>query len=121
MGSAGDEMSHKYSAVAVQYDGYLFDSKCEAQRYQELKLLEQAGQIRHLLVHPRYCLQESFTDSAGKKQSAITYVADFKYVEIPAGNWVVEDMKGVETPVFRLKAKMFRKVYPNLDLRIIKC
>lgn len=110
----------KYNAKPTNSDGYRFDSKREAQRYQELKQLEQAGHIRHLLVHPRYCLQESFTDSAGKKQSSITYVADFKYVEVPTGNWVVEDVKGVETPVFRLKAKMFKKVYPHLELRLVK-
>lgn len=113
-------MSHKYNARATTYDGYRFDSKAEAARYQDLKLAEKAGEIRHLLVHPRYVLQESFVDKNGKKQRSITYEADFKYVEIPTGNWVVEDVKGVETPVFKLKAKIFKKLYPNMELRVVK-
>lgn len=114
-------MSHKYNAKAVTADGYRFDSMAEARRYRELKLLERAGEIRHLLVHPGYVLQDGFKDKDGKNVLPIRYVADFKYVEIPAGNSVVEDVKGVETPVFKLKAKMFKKLYRNLELRVIKC
>ena len=30
------------------------------------------------------------------------------------------DFKGVETPVFRLKAKLFRDRYPTVPLRLIR-
>jgi len=33
----------KYHSTRVEIDGIKFDSKAEAERYQELKLLEQAG------------------------------------------------------------------------------
>ena len=115
-----DTVSHKYNAKATTYNGYRFDSLAEAQRYGELRLLQQAGEIRHLLVHPVYVLQESFTDRDGKKVQPIRYEADFKYVEIPSGLWVVEDVKGIETPVFKIKAKMFKKLYPHMELRVIK-
>ena len=31
-----------------------------------------------------------------------------------------EDVKGMQTDVFKLKHKIFEKVYPDLELRIIK-
>ena len=113
-------MSHKYNARATFYDGVWFPSQAEADRYKELKLAEAAGEIKYLLLHPKYILQDTFKDNTGKKQSAIHYIADFKYLETATANWVVEDVKGVETPVFKLKAKMFKKLYPNLELRIVR-
>jgi hypothetical protein len=38
----------KYGAVKTEVDGIMFDSKREASRYQELRLLEQAGEITNL-------------------------------------------------------------------------
>lgn len=38
----------KYGAVKTEIDGIVFDSKHEAKRYQELWLLEQAGEITNL-------------------------------------------------------------------------
>lgn len=40
----------KYGAVKTEVDGIKFDSKREASRYQELRLLEQAGEITNLLL-----------------------------------------------------------------------
>jgi hypothetical protein len=114
-------MTHKYNARVTLCDGYRFDSLAEARRYRELKLLEKAGEIRYLLVHPRYAILDKFTDSAGRKHRAIVYEADFSYVETATGANAVEDIKGVATAVWRLKEKMFLYRYPQLDLRVIKC
>lgn len=111
-------MMSKYNARSTIYNGYKFDSLAEAHRYGELCLLQQAGQISALSVHPLFYLQPSFIDNTGKRQRAIKYEADFAYIE--NGKKVVEDVKGVETPVFKLKAKIFKKVFPNLELRIIR-
>jgi hypothetical protein len=43
-------------------------------------------------------------------------VADFRYHE--NGRLVVEDTKGMETAVFKIKAKLFRYRYPTIELRI---
>ena len=109
---------HKYNAKKTTIDGITFDSKAEARRYGELKLLEKAGQIHHLKLQPSFVLLPTFTDSTGKTQRGIKYVADFSYSE----NYVqvVEDVKGVETPVFKIKAKLFRHQYPGLELRVVK-
>ncbi len=108
----------KYKAVPTVLDGVRFDSKGEARHYAELRLRERAGEISGLLLQPRFTLQEKFTDTAGVKHRAIKYVADFQYVE--NGRVVVCDYKGIETPAFRIKAKLFRAKYPELELRIVK-
>lgn len=104
--SAGPERSFlrpaKYRNTPTEVDGFRFASKKEAKRYGELVLLERAGHIRHLQLQPRFPLKVNDILIA-------TYVADFLYYE--KGNWVVEDTKGVQTPVFKLKAKLFEVLY----------
>jgi hypothetical protein len=106
----------KYGNEQEVVDGITFDSKAEAERYKELKLMERAGEISGLELQPRFVLQEAFTDDAGVNHQAITYVADFRYIE--RGALVVEDVKGAETAVFKIKAKMFRYRYRSIELRI---
>lgn len=108
---------NKYRNKKVQVDMYVFDSIRESQRYKELKLLERAGTITDLELQPRFLLQDSFNKN-GRTFRKIEYVADFKYIE--NGKTIVEDVKGMQTDVFKLKHKIFEKVYPDLELRIIK-
>lgn len=103
---------NKYHARHTEVDGIRFDSLAESRRYCELRLLEQAGEITDLRVHPRY---ELLPKTASER--AVHYEGDFEYRE--GGLTVVEDVKGVATPVFRLKATMFRRRYPGIELRII--
>jgi len=107
----------KYHAKATIVDGYRFASKAEARRYGELKLLLRDGQITALRLQPRFVLQEKFVRD-GKKIRAVTYVGDFEYFE--RGRKVVEDVKGVLTPVFTLKWRLFLGRYPDIDARIVK-
>lgn len=99
-------------------NGIRFDSEGEANRYMELKLLEAGQYISDLKIQPVFVLLEKFTDSAGNKHAAIRYRADFSYID--NGQRVVEDFKGVETEVFRIKRKMFLSRYPDIDFRITK-
>lgn len=108
---------NKYRNKKAQIDMYVFDSVRESQRYKELKLLERAGEISNLELQPRFLLQDSFKKN-GRTFRKIEYVADFKYIE--NGKTIVEDVKGMQTDVFKLKHKIFEKVYPDLELRIIK-
>jgi len=104
---------NKYGAVKVKEDGYTFDSKAEHRRYCELKLLQRAGDISDLAVHPRYPLE------VNGERIAI-YEADFSYTArtAPRGAVVVEDVKGFATADYRLKAKLFRALYPTVDYRV---
>lgn len=93
---------HKYRAVPTTVDGIRFDSKGEAMRYGELKLLEQAGVISGLQLQPKFSLEVN-----GVKLGS--YVADFEYVE--RGERVVEDFKGVRTPVYQIKKKLVKALH----------
>ena len=108
---------NKYGNRKVIVDDYIFDSIQESKRYKELKLLLRAGKISNLELQPHFLLQESFKKN-GKTYRKIEYIADFKYIE--NGKTIVEDVKGIQTDVFKLKHKIFEKLYPDLELRIIK-
>ncbi|MFC1959135.1 DUF1064 domain-containing protein [Chloroflexota bacterium] len=107
----------KYRNTKVKADGYTFDSKAEYQRYLVLKLWQEQGVIQDLQVHPRYELLPAFTDSAGERHRGISYVADFAYQENT--QQIVEDVKGVETQVFKIKKKLLLHRYPDLVFRQI--
>jgi hypothetical protein len=109
---------HKYRAEKCAIDGRTFASKAEARRYRELSLLAKAGQIFALQCQPRFVLHDAFFH-AGKRIRAIVYYGDFSYQDMH-GRRVVEDVKGLETPMFKLKYKLFLKRYPNIELRIVK-
>jgi hypothetical protein len=108
---------NKYRNKKVQVDMYVFDSIAESVRYKELKLLERAGEISELTLQPRFLLQEAFRKN-GKSYRKIEYIADFMY--LLNGKYIVEDVKGIQTDVFKLKHKIFEKLYPDLELRIIR-
>ena len=111
---------NKYRNIKTVVDGIKFDSKREAERYMELKLLEKAGEIKELKLQPKFTLQSKFKYE-GKTIREISYIADFQYKEKDNEKDVVEDVKGVKTSVFRIKEKMFLKKYGELyDFRIIE-
>lgn len=102
---------NKYANQKVELDGHKFDSKLEARRYAELKLLEKAGEIKELELQKPFVIQPSFFDTDGKRQTAIKYYADFVYWEKRGDDWhyIVEDVKSPATKkdrVYRLKKKM---------------
>lgn len=108
----------KYNNRKVTIDGIKFDSQGEARRYQELKLLQKAGEISELELQPKFTLQPTFRKN-GKTHRSITYKADFRYKD-KGGNVVIEDFKGFETKDFIIKKKLFEYQYPDLELRIVK-
>ena len=101
----------KYRNVPTVIDGLRFSSKAEAARYSELKLLQAANQVRWFIRQPRFDLG-----------NGIVYVADFLVVwnadetTFSDTRVTVEDVKGVETDVFKLKRKLFEAQYGELTL-----
>lgn len=81
-----------------------FPSKKEAQRYDELLILYKAGKISDLRLQPQFTLQESYITAEGRRIRAIRYDADFSYWR--DGEYIVEDAKGIQTPVYKMKRKM---------------
>lgn len=106
----------KFGNRAVVIDGLRFDSAAEGRRYQQLRMLERAGEIQDLRVHPRYVIIDALRVGS-RREKAIVYEADFAYTE--GGLPVVEDVKGVETAVFRLKRRLFLQRYPDVVFRVL--
>ncbi len=97
-------------------DGFVFDSKSEAEDWTKLQLLERAGHISCLERQVKFVLQPGFVDNQGERVPAITWTADFAYIE--NGERVVWDTKGFETIRFKLVSKMFRYQHPEIRLII---
>lgn len=107
----------KCPACGMLWQGFTADSGDEARRYGALLLLERAGRIRKLQVHPRHTILPAFHDRHGRRHEAVEYEADFAYLE--GGEQVVEDVKGPETAVWKLKEKLFLYTLRHLELRVI--
>ena len=109
----------KYRAIRTMVDGIYFDSNREANRYSELKIMEKAGIINSLKLQPEFkCMVN------GKK--VCTYKADFEYLMVDdigpqgqIGYYIVEDVKGFKTPVYRLKKKLVEACYPGTVIKEI--
>lgn len=97
----------KYHAVPTVIDNIRFASKAEARRYQQLRLLEKAGEIKGLEVQPKFKLLVPECGSGFDVQVG-HYVADFRYRQGPKGVLVIEDVKSkpTKTAIYRLKKKM---------------
>ena len=98
---------NKYRAKKVSLDGHVFDSKAEARRYGELRLMQKSDDIADLRIHPIFPLVVN-----GTKISS--YVADFRYYDSYKNCWVVEDVKSPVTaklPAFIMKKKLMLALY----------
>lgn len=100
----------KYHAVPLTVDGVRFASTREARRYGELRMLERAGKIRDLTLQPSFELHAppwwGDADKPGPGPIATlvgVYRGDFAYAT--ETGTVVEDAKGVRTPLYRWKKK----------------
>ena len=110
----------KYGNKEVTVDNIRFDSKREAQRYCELKLLEQAGEISGLRMQVKFVLipQQREPDTRGPRggihngkviEKECAYIADFVYQK--DGETVVEDTKGFRTKDYIIKRKLMLYVH----------
>lgn len=103
-------MKHnKYKNIKVFLDGHTFDSKKEAKRYYELRLLEKAGEITDLQTQVKFVLIPSQRIDGKVVERECAYKADFVYKE--NGKTVVEDTKGFKTKDYVIKRKMMLFVY----------
>lgn len=99
-----DQKPAKYRAVPCYVDGIRFDSKKEARRYAELLLLDVHDEIVGLERQVPY-------DISIKGTRICRYYLDFRYHDAKTGKVHHEDVKGVRTPVFRLKKRMVEATF----------
>lgn len=107
-------INSKYHNSKIFIDGIKFDSKREAKRYSELKILETAGKISDLKLQQKFILiPAQYECRNGKKGKCVerecAYKADFSYLE--NGEIVVEDVKGFRTDVYKIKRKLMLHVH----------
>jgi hypothetical protein len=99
----------KYNNEKVEYDGMVFDSKKEYQRYRHLLLLVKAGEI----TLPRRQV-EFVLIPAQDGERKMSYFADFVYQIQATGLTVVEDVKSEATKklsTYIAKRKLMKKEY----------
>ena len=121
---------NKYKNEKVEFDGIKFDSKRERDRYMVLKDAERRGVISELKCQPKFTLIPAQYHEEAKQLKtkvkmvkkcdflAITYTGDFQYVK--DGKVVVEDVKGMVTPEYKLKEKMMAYSHHIIIRRIKK-
>ena len=107
----------KYKNRKTTVDGITFDSKKEAARFQELRLLERAGEIQDLRCQVPFELVPAQRDAKGKLvERPVKYLADFVYQNCATGERVVEDVKGYRTDVYKIKRRLMNHLY-GIDIK----
>jgi hypothetical protein len=110
---------HKYRAKPTTcIHGHKHASKREAVRCVELHLLQSAGAIVGLQVEPKFIFQIEGKPLKMRNGRKAQYRPDFTYVE--RGIKVAEDVKGFTVRDFPLREALFRALWPEIDLRVLK-
>jgi len=91
---------HKFNAQAVVRDGHRFPSKLEAAYCGRLDILKEAGEVLFYLRQVPFALP-----------GGTTYRADY-LVFYADGTCDVVDVKGVDTPVSKMKRNQVEALYP---------
>jgi len=98
----------KYNAAGERIDGHWFASGSEARRYEQLKVMAEAGQIDNLVLQKKLpCTVNNII--------ICHYLADFAYDVVDDRGYptmsVIEDVKGMVTDVYRIKKKLVEAIH----------
>ena len=116
--------SKYYNVKTRTSDGLVFDSQKEARRWEELLILQKANKISDLqrqvvfeLLPNQYETYERYSkrglrleDGVKLVERKVDYIADFTYRD-ENGKLVVEDVKGMKLPEYKLKRKLLYAVH----------
>ena len=115
---------HKYGAVrTICGKGHNHPSKKESRRCDELYLLQSAGKISNLSIQPEFMLLPPLKNGnreRGFTHRGIKYIGDFKYYDKEKKTWILEDVKGFKTPVYRLKKKMVQSYLKGMKWKLLE-
>jgi hypothetical protein len=109
---AKPQRGNKYKAQRTLLDGICFDSQAEAHYYAALKLRERAGEVEDVEMQRSYALTINGV-------LVCTYRADFVFWDVAMKRRRVIDVKGVVTPVFRIKQKLMKACH-GLEVEVVK-
>ncbi len=96
---------NKYNAVKTEYNGVKYDSKKEASRAFTLDVLRKAKGNDRVLNIERQVSYDLIVNNI----KIARYVLDFKITY--SDRVVHEDVKGVLTPVYKLKKKLMKAIH----------
>jgi hypothetical protein len=102
----------------ITFEGQTFDSKREFERWRQLVLLEKAGEI--VSLERQYEILLMGRDKAIKTPIGRTmrYIADFRYIDLRTGLWVIEDAKGgYHTETFTLKRAILQAM--GIEVKVV--
>jgi len=114
-------MRNKFGAKKVTIDNIKFDSKAEAKKYQELKLLLRAKKIKNLNLQPKFKILDSaiyecnFTKNNKTKISDLYYTPDFAYTTLD-NKIIIIEVKGVKTEAYQIRKKMFLNLMKSYEV-----
>lgn len=110
---------NKYNARKMETADGKFDSVAEWERWLLLKAMEKDGEIKGLERQVPYVLIPSQKKDGKILFREVKYIADFKYTVVKTGEVVVEDVKGMVLPEFRLKQKMLF-YFHHIEVKVVK-
>jgi hypothetical protein len=100
----------RFNAAKIEREGKKWDSLAEYQRFKVLEISLHLGEIADLRCQVHYLLEVN-------GQPISEYIADFVYYTQVGERWIqiVEDVKGVRTPEYRLKKKLMKAIW-NIEI-----
>lgn len=120
IGNEQEARVKRFGAFKVTVNGILFDSIMESKFYVYLLELKGSKEIKKFERQVTFELQPKFKDKfSGKTVLPIKYISDFVVTNKDDSVFVV-DIKGVETPDFRIKKKLFQYKYPDIQFMCLQ-
>lgn len=103
------EQLKKYNITDIS--GIKFDSKMEAHYYLDLlsRMKNYDQSVLKVELQPVYVLQD---------KPKIKYIPDFRIYDGTDSFYLV-DVKGTQTTAFRLKLRLFKAKFPDIELRLV--
>ena len=119
--------ANKYGAEKQTVDDIVFDSKLEAARYHQLSMMQRAGEITDLEVHPHFPLDRlqllrplRFHPTRQYPEGKVPGITlDFGYRIVASDRGVLEDTKGRMTADAQLRIAIFESMY-DADVVIVR-
>lgn len=108
----------KYNNKKPEAYGRKWDSQMELEYYEYLLQLKEQGQVVDIELQPKFLLQDKYIYK-GKTVRKMEYIADFKVV-YSDGSVIVWDTKGMVLNDFKLKFKILRFKYNDMDFRLVR-
>lgn len=103
---------NKYNARKTQYNGRYYDSALEAAYAEQLDWELKAGDIKEVIPQFKISLDVNGVHIAN-------YYMDFKVV-YPDGHYEYFEVKGMETPLWRMKWRLAQAMEPDVKFNLVK-